>query len=96
MGKPSSKFAVRYLMAVLGSMGLAILYGFKVNASIALVAMINHTALKLNVNHTTLNVTSTNSQEVNKAFNFKHNDRQKKVERKFLKKIHTDLGYFYF
>lgn len=29
-------------MAVMGSIGLAILYGFKVNASVAIVAMVNH------------------------------------------------------
>lgn len=33
-------------MAVMGSIGLAILYGFKVNASVAIVAMVNHTAIK--------------------------------------------------
>ncbi|KAK0098467.1 hypothetical protein PV326_008065 [Microctonus aethiopoides] len=39
---------IRYLMAVMGSIGLAIIYGFKVNISIAIVAMVNHTALKEN------------------------------------------------
>jgi len=34
-------------MAIMGSIGLAILYGFKVNASVAIVAMVNHTAVKL-------------------------------------------------
>ncbi|XP_012287934.1 putative inorganic phosphate cotransporter [Orussus abietinus] len=40
-------FPIRYLMAILGSMGLAIIYGFKVNVSVAIVAMVNHTAVKL-------------------------------------------------
>lgn len=39
-------FPFRYLMAIMGSIGLAILYGFKVNASVAIVAMVNHTAIK--------------------------------------------------
>ncbi|XP_078044963.1 major facilitator superfamily transporter 3 [Augochlora pura] len=37
----------RYLMAVMGSIGLAIIYGFKVNVSVAIVAMVNHTAVRL-------------------------------------------------
>lgn len=39
----------RYLMAVMGSIGLAILYGFKVNASVAIVAMVNYTAIKSHI-----------------------------------------------
>lgn len=35
-------------MAVFGSIGLAIIYGFKVNVSIALLSMVNHTALSNN------------------------------------------------
>ena len=35
----------RYVTAVLGSMGMAIIYGLKVNLSVAIVAMVNHTAL---------------------------------------------------
>lgn len=31
----------------MGSIGLAIIYGFKVNVSVAIVAMVNHTAVKL-------------------------------------------------
>lgn len=42
---------IRYLMAIMGSIGLAILYGFKVNVSVAIVAMVNHTAVKLSVSH---------------------------------------------
>jgi len=38
-------------MAIMGSIGLAILYGFKVNASVAIVAMVNHTAIKLSASH---------------------------------------------
>lgn len=44
-------FPIRYLMAIMGSIGLAILYGFKVNASVAIVAMVNHTAVKLSASH---------------------------------------------
>ncbi|KAL7304111.1 hypothetical protein TKK_0003569 [Trichogramma kaykai] len=36
----------RYCMAIMGSIGMAIIYGFKVNLSIAIVAMVNHTAVK--------------------------------------------------
>ena len=36
---------VRYVFAVLGSMGMAIIYGLKVNLSVAIVAMINQTAV---------------------------------------------------
>ena len=32
-------------MAIMGSIGLAIIYGFKVNVSVAIVAMVNNTAL---------------------------------------------------
>ncbi|XP_072746442.1 putative inorganic phosphate cotransporter [Anoplolepis gracilipes] len=45
--KNGTRFPIRYLMAIMGSIGLAILYGFKVNASVAIVAMVNHTAVKL-------------------------------------------------
>ncbi|XP_063972860.1 putative inorganic phosphate cotransporter [Diachasmimorpha longicaudata] len=37
--------STRYIMAMLGSIGLAIIYGFKVNVSIAIISMVNHTAL---------------------------------------------------
>ena len=36
----------RILFAILGSFGMAIIYGFKVNLSVAIVAMVNQTALK--------------------------------------------------
>ncbi|KAI4477723.1 hypothetical protein M0804_012551 [Polistes exclamans] len=42
----SPLFPIRYLMAMLGSIGLAIIYGFKVNVSVAIVAMVNHTAIR--------------------------------------------------
>lgn len=35
----------RYILAILGSLGMAIVYGLKVNLSVAMVAMLNHTAL---------------------------------------------------
>lgn len=38
-------------MAIMGSIGLAIIYGFKVNVSVAIVAMVNHTAVKLSASH---------------------------------------------
>lgn len=37
----------RYILAVLGSMGMAIVYGLKVNLSVAMVGMLNHTAIKM-------------------------------------------------
>lgn len=36
----------RYILAILGSIAMAIVYGLKVNLSVAMVAMLNHTALK--------------------------------------------------
>ncbi|XP_075980458.1 sialin-like [Anticarsia gemmatalis] len=35
----------RYILAILGSIGMAIVYGLKVNLSVAMVGMLNHTAL---------------------------------------------------
>lgn len=37
---------MRYLMAIMGSIGMGIAYGFKANISVAVVAMVNHTALR--------------------------------------------------
>ncbi|XP_022917023.2 sialin-like [Onthophagus taurus] len=37
----------RYIVACLGSIGMAIAYGLKVNLSVAIVTMVNHTALEL-------------------------------------------------
>ena len=48
-------------MAVMGSIGLAILYGFKVNASVAIVAMVNHTAIKSHIKLSTSNDSETNN-----------------------------------
>ncbi|XP_012535774.1 putative inorganic phosphate cotransporter isoform X1 [Monomorium pharaonis] len=48
-GRNRTLFPFRYLMAIMGSIGLAILYGFKVNASVAIVAMVNHTAVKSHI-----------------------------------------------
>lgn len=54
----------RYVLAILGSIGMAIVYGLKVNLSVAMVAMVNHTAIHQlqsdhQVNHTLLsNVTT--------------------------------------
>lgn len=41
----------RYILAVLGSIGMAIVYGLKVNLSVAMVGMLNHTAIKMHVVH---------------------------------------------
>jgi len=38
----------RYVLAILGSIGMAIVYGLKVNLSVAMVAMLNHDAIKAN------------------------------------------------
>lgn len=35
----------RYILAILGSIGMAIIYGLKVNLSVTMVAMLNHTAI---------------------------------------------------
>lgn len=35
----------RYILAILGSVAMAIVYGLKVNLSVAMVAMVNHTAI---------------------------------------------------
>ncbi|KAG6464276.1 hypothetical protein O3G_MSEX014403 [Manduca sexta] len=41
----------RYILAVLGSIGMAIVYGLKVNLSVAMVGMLNHTGIKLMESH---------------------------------------------
>ncbi|XP_043463553.1 sialin [Leptopilina heterotoma] len=38
---------MRYIMSIMGCIGMAIIYGFKVNVSVAMVAMVNETAIKL-------------------------------------------------
>lgn len=45
-------------MAVLGSIGMAIVYGLKVNLSVAIVGMINHTAIATGEGHVALNVSA--------------------------------------
>ncbi|XP_028161269.1 sialin [Ostrinia nubilalis] len=37
----------RYVLAILGSIGMAIVYGLKVNLSVAMVGMLNHTGVKM-------------------------------------------------
>jgi len=46
------KLKWRYIFAVLGSMGMAIIYGLKVNLHVAIVAMVNYTAIAASANHT--------------------------------------------
>ncbi|CAD6998440.1 sialin [Ceratitis capitata] len=50
----------RYILAVLGSCGMAIIYGLKVNLSVAMVAMLNHTAIEKihNSSHPVYNLSS--------------------------------------
>ena len=43
----TSAMKARYLFAVLGSAGMAIIYGLKVNLSVAIVAMVNQTAISI-------------------------------------------------
>lgn len=40
-------------MAIMASVGIGVLYGFKVNLSINIVAMVNHTALEINAKNAT-------------------------------------------
>lgn len=42
---------VRYIVSILGSIAMAIIYGLKVNLSVAIVAMVNHTAIKAMSDH---------------------------------------------
>lgn len=52
----------RYILAILGSIAMAIVYGLKVNLSVAMVAMLNHTALKLSSDaHNTVHTIIANS-----------------------------------
>lgn len=37
----------RYILAVLGCIGMGIIYGLKVNLSVAIVSMVNHTGVEL-------------------------------------------------
>lgn len=60
-------------MAIMGSIGLAILYGFKVNTSVAIVAMVNHTAVKLSMPYdpksSNASITSTEVCQLDDALN---------------------------
>lgn len=59
----------RYILSILGSIAMAIVYGLKVNLSVAMVAMLNHTELahlsaqnlsqRIQYDHINTNVTST-------------------------------------
>ena len=60
-----ASFQFRTLFAIMGSCGMAIIYGFKVNLSVAIVAMINNTAIK----EINLQVENTISSEFNQSFN---------------------------
>lgn len=44
---PSGLLPARYILAILGSVGMAIVYGLKVNLSVAMVIMVNSTALQI-------------------------------------------------
>lgn len=52
----------RYILAILGSIAMAIVYGLKVNLSVAMVAMLNHTAIKLasDASHKNASILTTN------------------------------------
>lgn len=41
----SELLPARYVLAILGSIAMAIIYGLKVNLSVGIVAMINHTGV---------------------------------------------------
>ncbi|XP_037031360.1 sialin [Bradysia coprophila] len=41
-----SLIPARYILAILGSIAMSIIYGLKVNLSVAMVAMLNHTAIR--------------------------------------------------
>lgn len=46
VGGSTSCIRWRLIFAILGAMGMAIIYGLKVNLSVAIVAMLNHTNLE--------------------------------------------------
>ncbi|XP_023245429.1 sialin isoform X2 [Copidosoma floridanum] len=63
-GSRGGGLSARYYMAMMGSVGLAIIYGFKVNLSIAIVAMVNSTAVReMNLNKTILSHNATVKQQ---------------------------------
>lgn len=49
---------MRYVMSILGCIGMAIIYGFKVNVSVAMVAMVNQTAVDLLASQPKPNITN--------------------------------------
>ncbi|KAH8412528.1 hypothetical protein KR009_002808, partial [Drosophila setifemur] len=51
----------RYVLAILGSIGMAIVYGLKVNLSVAMVAMVNHTAIKAHHDAATITISNISS-----------------------------------
>lgn len=53
----------RYVFAVLGSISLAILYGLKVNLSVAIVVMVNHTSQHTNSSSIIRSSCSTNDTD---------------------------------
>ena len=63
----AASFQFRTLFAILGSCGMAIIYGFKVNLSVAIVAMINNTAIK-EINLQVMEDTNTLKSEFNRSF----------------------------
>ncbi|XP_077300658.1 major facilitator superfamily transporter 3 isoform X2 [Arctopsyche grandis] len=63
-GNPFRKLIpARYVLAVLGSIGMGIVYGLKVNLSVALVGMLNHTALHELSKELSHDNTTSNAQE---------------------------------
>lgn len=66
---PLGLVPARYILAILGSFAMAIVYGLKVNLSVAMVAMLNYTALKLasdtsHIEHSlTTNLTITHNED---------------------------------
>lgn len=55
----------RYILSILGSIAMAIIYGLKVNLSVAMVAMVNHTAVKMQNPHGADNHSTTLSMNSN-------------------------------
>lgn len=56
----SALIPARYVLSVLGSIAMAIVYGLKVNLSVAMVAMVNHTAVALQNAHDDSSTSSSN------------------------------------
>ena len=51
LSDPPKGIRWRYIFAVLGAIGMAIIYGLKVNLSVAIVAMLNHTGIAAAAEH---------------------------------------------